>query len=645
MIRALPRSTIGSTIFSLICLAVLAALVSAAAPAEAPVPIDYRNDVQPILASHCYECHGPDMQKSSLRLDTVTAALEGGNNGPAIVAGSSAESLLIAAVTGSGDIEKMPPERPPLSDAEIALLKSWIDQGAAAPADDVPAASRNAAAKHWSFQPLAHPPLPAVANSAWVRNPIDAFVLARLEAEGLTPSPEAGRATLIRRLSLDLLGLPPSPAEVEQFLADERTDAYEQLVDRLLTSPHYGERWGRHWLDQARYADSNGYTIDGGRSIWKYRDWVIDALNRDLPFDQFTIEQMAGDMLPGATTEQVIATGFHRNTLVNEEGGTDPEQFRVESVVDRVSTTGAVFLGLTIGCARCHDHKYDPISQREFYQFFALLNNADEPTLPVPTTQQAKEEPALLAEIAQVEKRLRDVDINSAPRQVEWEHNFAGRLEIAWTLLDPHEFVSAGGATITKLDDKSLLVGGIVPDNDTYTITAPLPAGAVTALMLEVLTHDSLPHRGPGLADSGNLVLNEVALAALHPAQPASPGDPAAAGEQGSTQAVGIAQAKADVSVGNGLIEYAFDGKPGTFWTIYGGQGSLNADRTAIFIFKDDLAATAGTQLAITLLQQYSAHYQIGRLRLSVTCAPRDVLALPDKVRQLLAVPADGRSD
>ena len=404
----------------------LACLALFAAEAFAAGGVDYRNDVRPILAEHCYECHGPDAQKSGLRLDTVAAAREGGYNGAAVVAGNSGESLLIAAITGSGDVQKMPPERPPLSDAQIAVLKAWIDQWAAAPADDAPAASKEGANKHWSFQPLTAQAIPAVANAAWVRNPIDAFILARLEAEGLTPSPEADRVTLVRRLSFDLLGLPPSPAEVEQFLADQRTDAYEQLVDRLLISPHYGERWGRHWLDQARYADSNGYTIDGGRSIWKYRDWVINALNRDLPFDQFTVEQMAGDMLPGATVEQIVATGFHRNTLVNEEGGTDPEQFRVESVVDRVSTTVAVFLGLTIGCARCHDHKFDPISQREFYQFFALLNNADEPAYPVPTTQQAKEEPALLAELAQVEKRIRDVDTSASARQAEWEKKLAG---------------------------------------------------------------------------------------------------------------------------------------------------------------------------------------------------------------------------
>ncbi|HJT31324.1 MAG TPA: DUF1553 domain-containing protein [Pirellulales bacterium] len=290
---------------------------------------------------------------------------------------------------------------------------------------------------HWAFQPLAKPALPAVSNAGWVRNGIDAFILARLDAVGLPPSPEADRATLIRRVSLDLTGLPPSPAEVAAFVEDAQPDAYERLVDRLLASPHYGERWGRHWLDAARYADSNGYTIDGGRSIWKYRDWVIEALNRDLPFDQFAIEQMAGDMLPDATTEQVIATGFHRNTLRNEEGGTDPEQFRIESVADRVHTTSAVFLGLTLGCARCHDHKYDPISQREYYQFFALLNNADEPTLPVPTLQQAKEEPALLAEIAQVQKRIGEVESNAATRQQEWERKMAANPEQAASLAEP----------------------------------------------------------------------------------------------------------------------------------------------------------------------------------------------------------------
>ncbi len=415
MLPAYLRCSMRLLWLSLLNLALTTAVVQAAEP------VDFARDIRPILAKHCYECHGPDKQKSGLRLDTVAAAKEGGYSGTAIVPGKGGESLLVAALTGAGDVPRMPEDRPPLSQPEIELIKAWIDQGAPAPADDSPAPAAAAGSKHWAFQPLAPGQAPAVSKPEWVRNAIDAYILARLDAEHLAPSPEADRATLIRRLSLDLTGLLPSPGEIDAFLADPHPDAYEQLVDRLLASPGYGEKWARQWLDQARYADSNGYTIDSGRSIWKYRDWVIEALNRDMPFDRFTIEQLAGDMLPGATADQIIATGFHRNTLRNEEGGTDAEQFRVESVADRVNTTATVFLGLTIGCARCHDHKYDPISQRDYYQFFALLNNADEPTLPVPTMQQAKEEPALLADIAQVEKRLGEVEANAGSRQLDWE--------------------------------------------------------------------------------------------------------------------------------------------------------------------------------------------------------------------------------
>jgi uncharacterized protein DUF1553/uncharacterized protein DUF1549 len=238
---------------------------------------------------------------------------------------------------------------------------------------------------HWAFRPVRQPAVPPIPGEAatWVRNPIDAFILARLAKEGLKPAPEADRVTLLRRLALDLTGLPPTPEEIDAFVADHRPDAYERQVDRLLASPHYGERWGRHWLDQARYADSNGFSIDSPRTIWPYRDWVIAALNRDLPFDQFTVEQLAGDLLPDATREQRIATGFHRNTLINEEGGIDPEQFRVEAVLDRVNTTASVWLGVTLGCAQCHNHKYDPFSQREYYQLFAFFNNQDEANLPL----------------------------------------------------------------------------------------------------------------------------------------------------------------------------------------------------------------------------------------------------------------------
>jgi hypothetical protein len=386
--------------------------------------VDYLRDIKPILARHCYSCHGAQKQKSGLRLDTAAAAQLGGNSGPAIVPGNTNDSRLIKAVTGSDkNLPRMPFKKTPLDNREISLLRTWIDQGAKAPADEQPEQVATAVSSHWAFQPLVRPKVPSVKNRSWARNPIDQFVLAPLEKEGIRPSPEADRVTLIRRLKLDLLGLPPSLAEVDAFLADTRPDAYERLVERFLQSPHYGERWGRHWLDLARYADSNGFNIDAPRSIWSYRDWVIQALNADLPFDQFTIEQIAGDLLPQATLPQKIATGFHRNTLINEEGGIDLEQFRVESIVDRVNTTGSVFLGLTIGCAQCHDHKFDPISQREYYQLFAFFNNSDEPILELPTPEQQRHRNQIRARIARLNESLRDIDLTSETKRLEWERS------------------------------------------------------------------------------------------------------------------------------------------------------------------------------------------------------------------------------
>src|SRR2546421_2000302 len=352
-------------------LALALALVGVAAP------VDYVRDVKPIFAENCCRCHGALQHKGGLRLDAAAFALKGGESGPAFKPGKSAESLILQAIKGTHpEIPRMPYKKRALSQAQIAVIEQWINLGAQAPADEQPEKS-----KHWAFVPPERPAPPSVKRQAWVRNSIDAFILARLEKNGIAPSPEADRVTLVRRLSLDLLGLPPTPEALDEFLRDTRPDAYEQWVDRLLASPHYGERWGRWWLDAARYPDSNGYSIDAPRQIWKYRDWVIDALNADMPFDRFTIEQIAGDLLPNATLDQRIATGFHRNTPINQEGGIDPEQFRVDAVADRVTTTGQVFLGLTLGCCRCHDHKYDPLTQAEYYRFFAFYNNQDEPNL------------------------------------------------------------------------------------------------------------------------------------------------------------------------------------------------------------------------------------------------------------------------
>jgi hypothetical protein len=341
---------------------------------------DFTTDVQPVLAKHCVSCHGPDKQKSGLRLDSPAGLRTGGDSGSPVVPGDSAKSRLYQAITGADGVPAMPPKGPRLTAEEVGRIKEWIDQGAKLPAGDGDPAGPKLT--HWAFRPVSRPAVPSPRLGP-VRNPIDAFVLARLEKEGLRPSPEADKVTLIRRVTLDLTGLPPTPDEVDAFLADTAPHAYEKVVDRLLASPHYGERWGRHWLDLARYADSNGYSIDAPRTIWPYRDWVINALNADVPFDRFTVEQLAGDLLPNATTDQKVATGFHRNTQINEEGGIDPEQFRVEAVIDRVNTTGAVWLGLTVGCAQCHSHKFDPLSQREYYQFFAFFNTQDDVTLPL----------------------------------------------------------------------------------------------------------------------------------------------------------------------------------------------------------------------------------------------------------------------
>lgn len=355
-------------------LAPFALALVAAAPAWAKV--DYLREVKPILTQHCVRCHGAEKMEAGLRVDTAEAAFVGGDSGPLFKPGAPDASLLLKIVAGPHeDIPQMPYKRPPLSAADIATLRSWITEGADAPANEEPGRF-----VHWAFvPPVAHPP-PSVTSTpaGWPQNPIDRFILARLEKENISPAPPADPVTLLRRIHLDLTGLPPTPREVEDFTAAaiaNRPSAIGDVISRLLASPHYGERWARPWLDLARYADSNGYSIDAPRQIWKYRDWVVAALNRDVPIDQFIVEQLAGDLLPSPTTEQKVATGFNRNTQINQEGGIDPEQFRIEAVLDRVNTYGTAFLGLTIACAQCHDHKFDPITQKDYYRLYAFFNN------------------------------------------------------------------------------------------------------------------------------------------------------------------------------------------------------------------------------------------------------------------------------
>jgi len=352
---ALPR------LVGCLCLA-----ISTTSAANDKGPVDYGRDIRPILASRCFGCHGPRKQDGGLRLDVRRGVLAGGDHGAVIVTGNSQRSALIRRVTSKQPDDRMPAKGKRLTAAEIQLLRLWIDQGATGMPQRVTTSSADG---HWSFQPIRRPALPDVTHSDWPHNAVDHFVLSKLEQRNILPAAAASRATLIRRLHLDLTGLPPAWSRVLQFVADPRPDAYERLVDELLASPRYGERWGRHWLDLARYADSTGYESDQPRQVWAYRDWVINALNADMPFDRFVTEQLAGDLLPGATRDQRIATGFHCNAML------DPG-VRQESILDQVNTTGAVFLGLTTGCAQCHAHKTDPLTHREFYQLYAFFNEA-----------------------------------------------------------------------------------------------------------------------------------------------------------------------------------------------------------------------------------------------------------------------------
>ncbi len=367
-------------------LLMLCIVVGSSDSSSAFAEVDFVKEIQPIFKERCYECHGDEAQEAGLRLDQKADALAGSDSGQIIIPKKAAESLLIKLISGDDPDRVMPPDGENLTSEEITKIETWIDEGAHWPDGVDP---EKAESKHWAYQPLSGQ-LPT-GEPLKSLHPIDQFILAKLKAKKIEPSPIADRYTLIKRLYYDLLGLPPSIEEVDAFVTDDSENAYEKLVDRLLASKHFGERWGRHWLDMARYADSDGYEKDRPRyNAWKYRDWVINAINTDMPFDQFTVEQLAGDEIENASPDQLLATAFHRQTLTNTEGGTDQEEFRVAAVFDRVETIGAVWLGLTVGCARCHSHKYDQISQREYYQLFAFFNNGDETTTKLPSSQKAQ---------------------------------------------------------------------------------------------------------------------------------------------------------------------------------------------------------------------------------------------------------------
>jgi hypothetical protein len=484
---------------------IVAALGLALLTAPFAAAVDFDKDVQPVLARSCFSCHSASLASAGLRLDSRATALK------VITPGNSADSRLIQRVEAVDAAKRMPLGGKPLDPAQIAIIRKWIDEGALWP--------EGGPKRHWAYVKPVRPPLPPGDST----NPIDRFVFARLQKEGLKPSPQASKETLIRRVTIDLTGLPPTLPEIDAFLADQRPDAYERVVDRLLASPHFGERWARPWLDLARYADTNGYEKDERRSIWKYRDWVIDALNKDMPYDEFTVEQIAGDMLPNATIDQKIATGFNRNTMFNEEGGVDKEEEFWQNLVDRVGTTSTVWLGATLGCAQCHNHKFDPFTQKEFYQFMAFFNNGEknavdygdtsqkwvEPKLDLPTPEQQIARKKLQDEIKRIEQKIKTADLEH--EQADWERGIRNAAS-TWKTLAPQTLAAKNGTVITPQKDGSILASGPNPSDETITFESKASAVAITAIRLEVLPDPSLPRGGPGRDIYGNCYISDIQI-------------------------------------------------------------------------------------------------------------------------------------
>lgn len=587
--------------------------------------VTFSRNVRPILAANCFACHGPDegSREAELRLDTREGALRKREGRQPVVPGKLQQSELWRRITTSDADLKMPPgdSGHELSAEQINVLKQWIESGAEY-------------SVHWSFQAPKRVQFSGDEMPDWCRNPIDRLVLARMKKAGLEPEREADRYTLIRRLSLDLTGLPPTIEDVDRFLNDESPQAYEALVDRLLESNRFGEHWARMWLDLARYADTKGYEKDQPRNIWRYRDWVIDAFNKDLPYDRFTIEQLAGDLLPNPTSEQLLATAFHRNTMTNDEGGTDNEEFRVAAVKDRVDTTVQVWMGLTMGCAKCHSHKYDPISQGEYYSFFDFFNQTedadrsdDAPRAATPTAGQSTR----LAEIEAALTKLRTEYSADRPELVAarsvWERETVARNP--WSVMHFESAVSEGGARLSQLSDGSILASGQTPEKDVYTLTTWDPRQQITALRIECLTDPSLEKNGPGRNSADpNFVISELSLSAVW--------------ADGSMEPIKLTDARADFSQKGWAVGGAIDGKPATGWAV---SPQFGRPHVAVFDLAKPLAHQRNMKLIVKLSQQYGKQLVLGRVRISVSGDdPQTLTADVSPTFTLAAIPEDERT-
>jgi hypothetical protein len=614
----------------------VASAFAAVAMSAEPRGVRFDRDIQPILAGRCWKCHGRDKAEAGLRLsDRTTATATKDSGARAIVPGRPEESELLRRVSARDANERMPPEGPPLTAEQIDKLRRWISAGAEWPA-------------HWAYRPLTEPSPPRVRGSnGWVHTPIDRFILEKLLAHGLAPAPPTDKRTLLRRVYFDLVGLPPTPEELAAFLADDAPDAYERVVDRLLASPRYGERWARHWMDVVHYAETHGHDQDRPRDhAWPYRDYLIAAFNDDRPYSRFVQEQVAGDVLFPDEPQAIAATGFLATGPWDEsslrdirEDTLDREIARYLDRDDIVTTVMSTFASATVHCARCHDHKFDPISQHEYYGLQAVFAATDkgnraydaDPRIAV----RRRELLVRKAQLPQLRAR-RDASLLGAQicaQVAAWEKSLAQAGNL-WRTLEPEKFTSANGSKLQKLKDHSLLSGGTPPEKDTYTIVAQSELKPVTGIRLEVMTDDSLPLKGPGRQDNGNLHLNEFIVHA-------APRDNLAA-----KQRLTLQNPRADFNQEGWTIAMALDGNAGTAWGIY---PQVSKPHVAVFEVKDPPDFAAGTTLTFELQQTHGSGHLIGRPRLSVTSAalplPQDSRTLPPDVAAVLATPAAQRNE
>lgn len=581
--------------------------------------VQFNRDIRPILSEKCWFCHGPDAEQreADLRLD-----LEPKADQQNIFTLPLEKSVFHQRITSTDPETQMPPpdSGKALTAEEIQLLKRWQEKGAKYEG-------------HWAFSPPRASALKKAENDNWSRNNIDLFVLQRLQQEALTPSEQADKHTLLRRLSLDLTGLPPNKTQIQAFVNDKSPNAYEQAVERLLNSDQYGEHMARFWLDAARYADTNGYQYDLEREQWVWRDWVIHALNTNMPFDQFTIEQLAGDLLPGSTDQQKLATGFHRNHPITIEGGVIDEEYRTEYVVDRVATTATVWMGLTMTCGRCHDHKYDPISQKDFYRFFAFFNNVSErglngfnPKAQVPSPYMTRQLEETNQAIERADQQLKQSAKRAGITLNQLQQ--APVVENHWLVVVPDKMNSKGKADFNIKEDKSVLLTGPNIPNDTYDLIINSDETTISALQIEALRDASTVNGGAGRGSNGNFVLSEIEI------------EVASADQPSMFQKVQIATADADYSQANYSIDLAIDGKVDrTGWAVDG--NTKIEDRTAVFVFKEPVGFAAGTILRVMMKHEYGGSHQIARFRTALHCSQEPpppiafgkILSKPDEKR------------